>query len=259
MSLSNRVILVTRPRDQAGGMVEEIERRGGTAVVIPMISIVPPASWAECDAAILRLREFDAIAFTSANAARAFVERLREDGFGPGVPRGPKVFAVGEKTAEALRREGVTVDRVAESFSGAGLVAALGDDLRGAAVLLPRGDLAREEVLRGLNDAGATVTAVTVYATGTPPGDELPDLGQRVRAGEFDVVAFASPSAAKNFSVIAGVTSTVPLPGKTKCAAIGATTADALRGLGMSVDILARESTGNGLVRSIDEYFSELP
>lgn len=256
MSLRNRVVLVTRQRDQAGDMVDEIERRGGTAVVIPMIRISPPASWEECDAAIGRLGEFDAVAFTSANGVEGFLGRLRGKGMDAGALAGMKIFSVGEKTAQALRRAGVRVDRVAVNFSGSGLLAALGEDLRGASVLLPRGDLAREEVFRGLREAGATVNAVTVYATGKPAAEESPDLGARVRGGEFDVIAFASPSGAENFAGLCGVSAAAPLPAKTKCAAIGTTTADALRALGLGVDILARESTGPGLVRSIDEYYS---
>jgi uroporphyrinogen III methyltransferase/synthase len=221
-----------------------------------MIRISPPATWAECDAAIGRLGEFDAVAFTSANGVGGFLGRLREMGRHPGGLEGMKIYAVGEKTAQALSGAGVRVDRVAVSFSGAGLVAALGADLRGAAVLLPRGDLAREEVFRGLRDAGARVTAVTVYATEKPAAEESPGLGARVRGGEFDVIAFASPSGAENFASLCGVSAAAPLPAKTKCAAIGTTTADALRALGLGVDILAGESTGPGLVRSIDEYYS---
>jgi uroporphyrinogen-III synthase len=255
MSLERRVILVTRQRERAGEMVTEIERRGGTAVVMPMIEVGPPRSWGACDAAIGRMETFTAVAFASASGVRAFLGRLREKGAAPDGLRRLKVWAVGGKTAEALREAGVEPECVAGEFSAAGLLAALGEAARGAAVLLPRGDIAREELARGLAGAGAEVTAVTVYATGRP--DDAPDLRRRVRAGEFDAIAFASPSAVENFAELCGVSPAAPLPPRTKCAAIGTTTADALRAFGMEAEILARESTGSGLVRSIEEYFND--
>jgi uroporphyrinogen III methyltransferase / synthase len=254
MSLERRVILVTRQPERAEEMVGEIERRGGRAVVIPMIDVGPPSSWGACDAAIARLATFTAIAFASVSSVHAFLGRLRETGAGSDALPRLRVWAVGGKTADALRAEGVEPDRVAEEFSAAGLLAALGTTLRGASVLLPRGDIAREELARGLAGAGAEVTAVTVYRTGRP--GEAPDLRRRVRAGEFDAIAFASPSAVGNFAELCGVSNAAPLPARTKCAAIGTTTAEALRAFGMAAEIIARESTGIGLVRSIDEYFS---
>ena len=38
MSMRNRRILITRQHAQAGEMIREIESRGGTAVVVPMIA-----------------------------------------------------------------------------------------------------------------------------------------------------------------------------------------------------------------------------
>jgi uroporphyrinogen-III synthase len=254
MSLERRVILLTRQPERAEEMVGEIERRGGRAVVIPMIDVGPPRSWGACDAAIARLATFTAIAFASVSSVHAFLGRLRETGVGTDGLHRLRIWAVGKKTAEALRAEAVEPDCVPEDFSAAGLLAALGETLRGAAVLLPRGDIAREELARGLAGAGAEVTAVTVYATGRP--GEAPGLRRRVRAGEFDAIAFASPSAVENYAELCGVSSASPLPAHTKCAAIGTTTADALRTCGMGAEIIARESTGVGLVRSIDEYFS---
>jgi uroporphyrinogen-III synthase len=46
------------------------------------------------------------------------------------------------------------------------------------------------------------------------------------------------------------------MSGGTKIAAIGPTTAEAVRVLGLPVDILAHEATSGGIVRAIDEHFS---
>ena len=58
-------ILVTRAAGQAEQLVRLIEERGGTAVVVPTIEIVPPAGWEACDRAIERLSAYDGVLFTS--------------------------------------------------------------------------------------------------------------------------------------------------------------------------------------------------
>jgi uroporphyrinogen-III synthase len=255
MSLSDRTILVTRPKDAAAEMVREIERRGGAAVVIPMITITPPASWKDCDDAIAGIRQYDAIVFASVNAVESFAGRARVLGVDPGSFEGIATMAVGEKTAEAIRKIGLTVALVPETSSGASLAAAMGLSCAGKRVLVPRGSLAREDLVSGLRETGAHVDAVTVYATETPQGLSAASIARRVLAGEFDIVTFASPSAAVHFANLFSPAELHELPECAKIAAIGPSTADAVRALGLSIDVVAREATAANLVQCIDEYY----
>ncbi|HEX7574446.1 MAG TPA: uroporphyrinogen-III synthase, partial [Bacteroidota bacterium] len=196
MTMRNRRILVTRQHEQAGEMIREIELRGGTAVVVPMIATGPPRAWTECDAAIGRLGTFDALVFTSVNAVESFVGRTRMLGVPPASLAHARAVAVGEATASALTGSGVPVILVPEKFAGASLAAALGDSLAGKRVLIPRGSIARETVPDALRGGGAIVETVTVYVTSVPEGIDRGSFVHRVVSGEFDVVTFASPSAA---------------------------------------------------------------
>jgi uroporphyrinogen-III synthase len=126
MTMRNRKILITRQREQAGEMIREIESRGGTAVVVPMIATGPPRTWTACDSAIGRLRTFDVLVFASANGVEGFVGRTRILGVPPASLAQVRAVAVGDATASALAASGVPVILVPEKFAGASLAAALG-------------------------------------------------------------------------------------------------------------------------------------
>jgi uroporphyrinogen-III synthase len=256
MTLRNRTILVTRQREQAGEMIREIELRGGTAVVVPMIETGPPPSWAECDEAIGRLASYDMLVFASVNAVESFVGRTHILGVPPGELARAKTAAVGESTAAALARGGIMGALIPEEFTGSSLAAALGGGLAGKRVLIPRGNIAREAVPDALRASGAIVETVTVYVTTKPAGIVAESFVHRVLAGEFDVVTFASPSSAANFGSLFGPDTLGAVADNAKIAVIGPTTADAVRALGLPVDIIARESSARGLVACIDEFFS---
>jgi uroporphyrinogen III methyltransferase / synthase len=256
MTMRNRKILITRQREQAGEMIREIESRGGTAVVVPMIATGPPRTWTACDSAIGRLRTFDVLVFASANGVEGFVGRTRILGVPPASLAQVRAVAVGDATASALAASGVPVILVPEKFAGASLAAALGDSLAGKRVLIPRGDIAGETLPDALRGAGAIVETVTVYVTSVPEGIDRGSFVHRVVSGEFDVVTFASPSAAANFGTLFHAEELRAASGRTRIAVIGPSTADAVRALGLAVDIIAPESTACALVRSIDEYYS---
>ncbi len=256
MTMRNRRILVTRQREQAGEMVREIERLGGNAVVVPMIATGPPGSWTECDAAVGRLGTYDALVFTSVNAVESFVGRTRTLGVPPARLARARSVAVGEATASALKESGLPVVFVPEKFTGESLALALGESLAGKRVLFPRGNIARETVPDALREGGAIVETVTVYVTSGPGGIDRESFVRRVLSGEFDVVTFASPSAAVNFGALFRADELSAVAGRARIAVIGPTTADAVRRLGLRVDIIARESTACGLVRCVDESYS---
>src|SRR5260221_14433601 len=61
-------VLVTRPREQSGGLVERLEAMGADAIEAPMIRIEPPDDYGPLDEACARVAEFDWIVFSSGNA-----------------------------------------------------------------------------------------------------------------------------------------------------------------------------------------------
>jgi uroporphyrinogen-III synthase len=102
-----------------------------------------------------------------------------------------RVVALAPATVQALHAVGLPVHRAVE---GGG--AALAEAARPGPVICATSDLGGDEVLRVRGDAVVWV----LYRTVCPPA--LPAEAQDVLAGVFDVL-FTSPSAARNFEVLA--------------------------------------------------------
>jgi len=189
----------------------------------------------------------------------AFGERLGADireameGSECDLPRG---FSVEVHTSEAGLRAFDIAYSVEPVKAGASLAAALGASISGKRVLIPRGTIALETVPEALRARGAIVETVTVYTTSPPEDAGAGSLAHRVLAGEFDVVTFASPSAAANFAAVFRPEELAVVADHARIAAIGPTTAEAVRALGLPVHIVAREPTAAGFVGCIEEYYS---
>jgi len=256
MSLRDKIILITRQPERAAGMVAEVERRGGRAVVFPTIQILPPTSWEECDRSLVSIADYFGIVFTSVNAVEFFYRRVDAKGSGsPELNTGLRIWSIGERTREALEGRGLEVSDLPEQFTSASLSEMLATyDLRGKRILLPQGNLARSELETALRTQGAIPDPVVVYRTVPAAPSGRGRILEEIRNGRFDAIAFASPSSAKNFLLILSDLPPAELRRYTKVAAIGPTTRDALAELGVAPDIVASVSTGEGLVEAIENH-----
>lgn len=252
MDLRGLRILVTRPAGQAGDMVRSIEAHGGIAVCAPMIRIVPPVQWDECDAHAGRLREFAGIVFSSANGVEFFLNRLGGTGSDRAQLATTPVYAVGRKTARALEHAGIAPAFVPASFSGAGLAAHFRtQDLRGQRYLLPRGDSGREEIADALGLAGAVVVQVIVYRTIGPDEASAAVVRAALAGRSIDIVTFASPSAVRHFAALLDGDLRRRIAGDLVVGVIGETTAEAAREFSFPADVVAGAATAEGLIDAL--------
>jgi uroporphyrinogen III methyltransferase/synthase len=264
--LGGRRIVVTRAPEQAQDLVERLEQLGAEVLLLPTVSFCEPKDTASLDAALRSLDSFDWLLFTSANAARFFAQRCQALGLGPpavqssrvpGPPR-PMIAAVGPATAQAASDAGFRVDRVAVRSTSQGLAEELRGTVTGRRILLPRSDRAGVDLPRALRQAGADVVEAIAYCTRAPEGIDGVAL-ERICQCDVDVVAFASPSAFRHFQEAIGAETIDKLRTRTVLAAIGPTTAGAIREAGLTVEIEAEESTSAGLARAIASHFERSP
>ena len=239
--LNGRVVATTRDGRPGDTLVLALRAEGAEVRVWPTLSIEGPQDPAPLEAALAALGGFDWIAFTSAHAVDAVVERVP-------VPQGrPRTAAVGEATAEALSRRGWPVDVVGRGNGATGLADALAEaGLRsGARVLFPAGSLARDVLDRELRLMGADVHRVEAYRTTPAPPDGTVVHRDLIRG--VDVVTFASPSAVRALAQALGGRLADAL---TACAvvAIGPTTAAALGKAGRTDVRVADRATVGALV-----------
>jgi uroporphyrinogen-III synthase len=253
--LDGKRIVLTRAVGQARELKARLEKMGAVVLLFPAVNFSEPTETKELDQAIKSLHEFDWILFTSANAARFFAGRCRKLEVEPSHDVRFRCAAVGPATASAVAAEGFPVDHVAQEFIGSALARELSDLLSGGKVLLPRSERARPDLPAALRSVGALVTEIVAYHTGGV-GMIDPGVMRAIRDAEVDVISFFSPSAIENMRAELGEELLSRLGTKAKMAAVGPTTAAALRGAGLHVAIQSPLATAESMAVAIATYFS---
>lgn len=233
-------VLVTRPVGQPDPQAARLEALGVEVLVAPSIAIAPPESWAPLDDAVAGIDRYRLVALASGNAVGALFERLARKGLDARALAGKVVAAVGDKTAAALASHGVRADVVANEATAEGLAATLAEprwakEVQHGPALLPRAAEGREALAEALRARGVFVDAPPAYRAIATPPERLQWVGELLQRGALDAVSFGSPKSA------AALLAALPDPkrlGKLLVAAIGRTTADALKKLGVRVDVM---------------------
>lgn len=256
--LFGRRVLVTRAREQASVFAEGLREAGAEPVEFPAIELRPPDSWAEVDAALGRLAEYDWVLFTSANAVRYLLSRLLASGRDVRALGRARLCAIGPATAEALEALGLRVDVVPPEYRAEAVVEAIAarEPLCDRRVLVPRAKEARDVVPKALAEQGARVDVVTVYQNVLPDRSAAAAVREMLEAGRIDAVTFTSASTVRNLVDMLGPDSAPALLARTVVAAIGPVTAEAAARAGVRVDLVAEASTIPGLTRALVARFA---
>jgi uroporphyrinogen III methyltransferase/synthase len=239
MALTGKTIVITRAAAQSAELRSRLEDLGARVIECPTIQVVPPNSWKPVDDAIRRLRTYQWLLFTSANAVEQFMDRMGARR--PSIP----IAVVGSATASKLGEWELKASLVPREFRAEGLLEAFPQNLVGTRILFPRAEVARELLPEELRRRGAVVDIVTVYRTVRAFSG---NIGEILLSEPVDCIVFTSPS-------------TIPedlhsLPTGTALAVIGPVTREAAQLLGLKPDIVPAQSTVPALIEAIEAYFS---
>jgi uroporphyrinogen III methyltransferase / synthase len=251
--LFGRRIVVTRAADEAGDFARELRALGAEAIEFPVIEAAPPESYAALDRAIGRLGEFDWIIFTSARGVESFLERLRALGHDIRTMGAAAICAIGPATAERLRSYALRVAAMPEEYRAEAIIPAIGERrIRGARILIPRAQVAREVLPQQLRKHGARLVEVApAYRTIRAHDAQIEWMRALVSAGAIDLVTFTSSSTVANFAEMAGQAAR-----GLNAAAIGPITAEAARNRGFKVVVQPEQYTVAALLAAIREHFA---
>ncbi|MBV8781979.1 MAG: uroporphyrinogen-III C-methyltransferase [Phycisphaerae bacterium] len=249
--LFGKTIAVTRTRQQASELSEQLAALGANVIEAPTIELTPSADSAAIDAALGE--SFDWIIFTSANGVAFAKERLLSLGLDARAFGTSRIAAIGSATAEAIRRDlCLRVDLCPERFVAEALADALRDagEVAGKRFLLLRAEIARPILRERLQaDGAAEVRDVAVYDTRLP--DSLPQpLLDAMDANQIDWITFTSSSTARNFVQLIGPERRRQLD-RISIASIGPITSATLRELGLDVTVEAKRYDIAGLVEAL--------
>lgn len=246
-------VLVTRSRHQTGVLSRAIEKLGGEAVEFPTISIADPEKMETLDRVVAEAAAYQWIIFTSVNGVSYFFDRLIKTGIDIRDLKGVRICAIGPRTRERLEEYGLRVEYVPPEYRAEEIVAGLKEKiLPGDRVLLPRADIARENLADSLRREGAFVEEVAAYRTLAGDGDT--DMVRRMLSNkEIDIVTFSSSSTVKNFVRLMGEDGLQELLAGVTVACIGPVTAETARNCGLPVHVQASRYTIEGLLEAILE------
>lgn len=239
--LSGRVILVTRPREQAEAFAARLRDLGADAISVPTIELEGPEAGGPLDEAIRQAAEgaYEWVVFTSAAGVRAWRERSRALKAGPPSAR---VAVVGDSTSAALKEQGIEPDLVPETFTTEALGGAF--PAGKGRVLLPRADLATDALEGALRSKGWEPDRVDAYRV--RPATALPETARRIiERHEVDAVTFTSPSTVEGYLSLAIAAPRPP------AVCIGPVTASAADRAGFEVVAMAEPHTEDGLVDAL--------
>jgi uroporphyrinogen-III synthase len=243
-----KTVLVTRPLAQSDALVQALEKFGLHAEVFSTIEITPRTDWQRPD-----VSRYDGLFFTSQYAVRYFFERLHRESSLPILF--PDIFVVGEKTRRALQVFGLDAAVVPEKFNAENLAALLPS--RAVAhqhFLFVCGNLSRNTIPDAVHALGGRCDKLVVYETRNPKSPDLTRLFGLFEQQKIHAIAFTSPSTATNFHEL------IPpekISASVLFAAIGETTAGAMRELGFPVDVVPSVSTAEALAEAIARKFQK--
>lgn len=204
LPLTGRTIAVTRPRAQAGALADAIERAGGTALIYPLLEIVPNDDTGPLDSAIADLESAKLAIFISPNAVRFSVPKVLAR---RAWPRHLAIAAVGMGTSHALKgfidRDVICPSVRQDSEGLLELPELAAQRIAGKHVLVFKGEGGRELLVSTLEKRGALVHAVPCYRRLPPSLDPAP-LFNRADEGRLDAILVTSTEAVKHLGDLFG-------------------------------------------------------
>ncbi len=255
LPLFGRKILVTRAREQASDLSLRLRELGAQPVEFPTIKLIPPESWVDLDHCLGQIPLYDWIIFTSANGVKFLLERLSFLGKDVRDLKGPRVCAIGPKTAEVLESLKIRVNFVPAEYRAESILAGLQKaGLKGKRIFIPRAKIARDILPEELRKSGATVDVGEVYQTVRPLGN-TEEIRALLREGEISAVTFTSSSTVENFAEMLGRKEAAELTAGLVVASIGPITAEKAKDLGIETTVIPQEYTIPGLVEVLADYF----
>jgi uroporphyrinogen III methyltransferase/synthase len=249
--LFGKRIVVTRTRQQAGGLSKKLAQLGADVIEVPTIRIEPPNDIKGFGQLVMDCHTYDWIIFTSPNGVDRFFEMFYKLYHDARCIGGAKIAAIGPGTAEKIKSYHLAVDLLPEEFVAEGLVKAFKtESVENQTILWVKAESTREILANELTGLGAIVDEAIAYRT--VPEDADNDVIQRFKNEGADVITFTSSSTVDHFLDLK-----VPLPEGIKIASIGPITSTTLKNHGLRVDIEAREHSIPGLVDAIEKHFAK--
>jgi uroporphyrinogen-III synthase len=267
LSLKGKTVAITRPAGQAEEAGKIIKEKGGVPYYIPAIEIKGLSNFAPIKKFITELEtgKVDYVILMSTNGVKylfAAAETLKQTAQLQAGLAKAFMIAVGPRTAEALKEYCVRVDMVPTKYSSEGLLECLQDkQISGKTIRIPRTSNATPTLTEKLREMGADVEEIYVYESGLPVDEKLKDQFYKdLTNGKIDAIVFGSGLSSKN--IFKMLSEKAPMDeirrivnAKVATVAIGPTTAEALREMGVTVDVMPEDYLFENALAALGNYW----
>jgi hydroxymethylbilane synthase len=251
LPLKDKVIVSTRAGETGDTLPELLKSLGAGLLSLPMIEIVPSKVDDHMTEHVNNLEFFDWIFFTSKNGVSNFFRQLIDIKGDTELPKSVKLAAIGLKTGLELEYYGYAPEFISEENTGQEFLKRFREkyDPVGLKILLSLGNLADDMLFNHLSIHNNT-HRINVYQT-IKPNRADPEILERLKNDQYDLIVFTSPSTFNNFCYFYDR----ELIGKLKMGSIGSVTTRAIQDAGFEPLFTARKSNAEGIRDAIVEYY----
>lgn len=247
--LSGKIIISTLPSSSHEVLHKLFIPHDAVVLNIPMIEISAAPVTTEIKNVLKNLNKFQWIVFTSKNGVSMFFKTIAE--LGIEFSGNLKTAVIGEKTGIEIQKQIPSVTYISNTRCSEKFAKELRNLIvAGDNILLVLGQLAGNNLETELSDI-ANVCRINIYQT-TKPVNIDKNILQQVKENNFDLLVFSSPSAFANF--IGELDNQNPKL-DLKIVSIGNTTTQTMLDNGYKPLITAAESSINGIVNEIINYY----
>lgn len=199
IDLGGVTVLVTRPERQAAVLAAMVVEHGGRALRLPLVDIEAAPVDAELAARLARAGRYDILIFVSVNAVEFGLDAVAQAG--GSIAADVPAAAVGEATAEALKRRGVTRVTLPQGRSRSEelLECELLQEVAGRRILIFRGQDGRELLAGTLRRRGALVDYAPVYRRLVSKRDDSASVLAEWLRADRPVLVLTSEASARAF------------------------------------------------------------
>jgi uroporphyrinogen III methyltransferase/synthase len=247
--LFGRRIVVTRTREQAGELSQDLADLGADVVELPTIRIEHPDDRQGFAESVAHAHEYDWLVFSSPNGVERFFDAFFAAFKDARSLGNPKIAVIGQGTAKKVAEYRFAVDLIPERFVAEGLIEAFEkESIENLTVLWVRAQEARDVIFDGLVKQGAIVDECAAYKT-VPETDDPTGAAERFSDEGADLVTFTSSSTVENFFKLG-----LPWPEGCVAGSIGPVTSETLRKHGVEPAFEAKRHDIPGLVAAIRKW-----
>ncbi|HSH92697.1 MAG TPA: uroporphyrinogen-III C-methyltransferase [Roseimicrobium sp.] len=247
-------IVVTRTREQASQLSEQLIEKGAEVLEIPTIKIVLPVEKNHLADALLEIASYNWIVFTSPNGVASFFEyffKAYDDVRSLG---GMRIAAVGPATAAKLKELHLKVDVMPDEYVAGKIAVAMNEfeNVENLKILLARAEVANQELPQALEAMQAIVDDIPVYRT-VPETEDITGAAAKLMEEGADWITFTSSSTVENFHARFDLPKLLTKFPQIKTVSIGPETSKAFAALGLKPTVEAKPHTIDGIVKAIEK------